>query len=290
MYIVKYIVFSFLFSVSSVSFSQRKVTNDSFQVNTFHSYFHEKVFDEISSEETDPLSVFLSLDPTMSNEKFSRYKNGFEKFCQKLEEKTPKRMDKYLKNIFNEVHKEYLKEYHLNSPLFRTFESGEYDCVSGTALYALVLHTLGIPYIIKETKFHVYLLVWADNRTFLFESTDPASGFISNPIKIDESEKKYLEAGDNGKKYYVFKGTINEKINLQQLSALEYYNMGIASFNDKQILASLDFFEKALKLYDSSRIEEIFKITLEVLEREALFTKSIGLANRYRYYSKVIED
>jgi len=287
----KFIISLFLIFISCFSFSQKKDSPVFIETRPFQNTFQEKIFTQLKTEKVNPLAAFLSLDPTMSDEKYKRVAANFNLFCEKLKaKKQRKKEEKFLKYVFFKVHKKYLREYQLNSPLFKTFELGQYDCVSGTAIYALILHNLNIPYIIKETKFHVYLLTEADDRQVLFETTDPEDGFITALAKIEESEKKYQEDEGRNNNYYVFKSSINEAINLKELSALEYYNMGVASFNQKNIVSSLDFFEKALRLYKSPRIQEIFIRTLEVLEKEAYQSKSIGLANRYRYYSKIIQQ
>lgn len=56
-------------------------------------------------------------------------------------------------------------------------KNGNYNCVTATALYGLLLNDLGIPFSIKETPEHVYLIAYPKSDAILIESTDPLKGY-----------------------------------------------------------------------------------------------------------------
>jgi hypothetical protein len=270
-----YFIISFLF-LSSFSIAQERLDSNDYKRTSLLG----------DNEGINPLNLFLNKTPEQNGDLTKAISNRIDNFCNKLN--THRNKKNFLKYVFYRTHREFLNKYALNSPLYKTFENGNYDCVSGTALFALILEKLNIPYKIKETKFHVYIIANFNNAFQLLETTDPYQGFLDNLDEIRTREKEYLSQTLSAENLYVFKGDIFDEITLTQLAGLEYYNQGIIYFNEKNDLKSLSCFEKALELYKSPRIEEIFKMSLQSLASQVQYSKSVGLAQKYEYYSKLI--
>ncbi|EAY29197.1 hypothetical protein [Microscilla marina] len=157
---------------------------------------------------------------------------------------------KFLKYLFFSTHKKFLKKYEMYQNFSEIFsEEQKYNCVSGTTLYALILQELGYQYSIRETAFHVYLIVHTPNYPkILFDSTDPHHGFLYNPYVVRKRERHYTK--NNQHKF-------NQEITLSQLIGLQYYNQGVHHFNKKIFGKALVKLSKAYQHYPSSRIKAL---------------------------------
>ena len=61
----------------------------------------------------------------------------------------------FWKHVYYKVHRKYLKTYSSPSTLNDVLVTGNYDCLSGTALYAMIFQALGADYQIIETNYHI---------------------------------------------------------------------------------------------------------------------------------------
>lgn len=141
--------------------------------------------------------------------------------------------------------------------------NGVYNCVTATALYAIMLDRLDIPYNIKETPRHVYLIAFPKREQILMESTDPAQGyvyhnddyksmFVQNLRKsklISEQEFKSQDINELFKKYYY----VDKDINLQQLISIHYSNNANTYFEKENIREFQEQIKKASFLYPCPR-------------------------------------
>ncbi len=104
-------------------------------------------------------------------------------------------------------------------------DKGEYDCVTGTIVYALILDKLNIEYEILEFPYHVLIVLNIDGKDIMLEATDPYYGFVTE-------EKDYLERIE----FYKNQSQENaflRKIDLKQLAGLYYYNQAVEEYNSK---------------------------------------------------------
>lgn len=159
--------------------------------------------------------------------------------------------EEWLKDIFYQVHGKLLKRYKNFSAVPDLIKQGNYDCVSGTALYALICELLYIPYSIRETEYHVYLLALVDGKKVLIESTDPVYGFVSEPYTVQSLIKAYQE--DNSSKYKML-SPMNNRVNWAQLAGLQYFNKAVKFYNNTNYQEALSYLDKAMQYYRSSRI------------------------------------
>ena len=171
--------------------------------------------------------------------------------------------EKKIKLIHKEVHSAYLRKYVLANHFADVFTKGEYNCVSATALYALVLQQLDIPYVVKETPTHVFLVAYPASARIALESTDPQVGYIVFNERFKNeyvsqlrkmkliSEREYQTKGVEAlfdEMYFK-----NQDISLKELIALQYYNDGLYLMDEEKWESSLHQFEKGYMLYPSDR-------------------------------------
>lgn len=179
---------------------------------------------------------------------------------------------KKTKIIFNEVHKVFFKVYKLENSFCDIFSKGEYNCVSATALYAIIFSKLGIPYQIKESPRHVYLVIYPATFKIMIETTSPEGGYYQYN---EEFARKYLktlvkekiispEEADTASitrllNIHLF---ASEDISLLQLAGLQYGNFGIYNSEKKNYRLAIEEFKKATYLYPSDRSRSMLKEAL----------------------------
>ncbi len=177
-----------------------------------------------------------------------------------------KDQSRFVKKLFYKIQRDRLTNYANNARLDDLFIGQKnYDCVTGTAVYALVLDELGIDYSIKETDFHVYLLVHLPGKDILLEPTDPINGFIDNPIVIGDRIRAYRNGDAFGSSNNDVLSTSSKVdsystsffrdriISLAELAGLQYYNLATDAFNNGKYTEANSLIEIALTLYPNDR-------------------------------------
>lgn len=195
---------------------------------------------------------------------------------------------KKVKAVFKSTHDSYLKKYELINHFPEIFQTGNYNCVSASALYAMIFDELQIPYVIKETPTHVYLVAYPEAEKILVETTDPTAQYLmlSDKFKseyinqlrknklISEEEYKNFSTAYLFDKYYFSK----DDISMAQLIGIQYMNDAIYLANQNKIEGALQQAEKAYLFYPSERISYL----VSSLMREVLVSQDYSDA---RYIS-----
>ncbi len=181
---------------------------------------------------------------------------------------------KFLHSLFNESHRKFLKHYKPYSQFNEPFESGHYDCLSGTAFFSLMLESLQINYKIIETNYHIFLLVETHEGQVLLETTDRLFGFKTNPLEIDKCLKDYKEnllTASSGKMhYYQFQSRLFREVKSTQLSGLLYINQAVVAYNNREWVQCVYHLEKARFIYDNARVSELTQLLVETISHVEL--------------------
>ena len=175
----------------------------------------------------------------------------------------------FLRLLFTKVHSKFLKNYSEYKPFDELLTRGDYNCLTGTALYALILDYFGYEYKVIETNYHIFILAKTSSGNVLLEATDPQYGFVNNEKLVDEKIREYrqnkvAEASGN-KTYYNFSFQLYHEVDLDELRGLLYYNRAVAAFNEKHIDLSIELLRQATAYYQSERIDEFSNILLQML-------------------------
>ncbi len=225
--------------------------------------------------------------------------NDFTAQMQKKQAKY-KREEAFVKHLFYKVHRKYLKRYRHETNFFELFEKGSYNCVTGTALYALLLDALQIDYTIRETPYHIYMMVYLPQQgvstpdvstpvmpdrdvstlggippsdSVLIETTDP-HGFITDRRAMQEAIQRYqtpsstsqLEAQSETPTFdYAF--AIDERISLRQLAGLSYFNQAVAHYNKQQLPEAVSYLKQAARLYPAKRMEALQALIYQTAQK-----------------------
>lgn len=172
----------------------------------------------------------------------------------------------FLGHVFSRTHNKFLKQYKEYATFNELFSNGTYNCLTGTALYALVLEELGFRYTIIETNYHIFLLAETSEGKILFEATDPLKGFVADDREIVKRIEGYKQntvvQARNDKTYYQFDVKLYNAIDLDELRGLLHYNLAVEALNNGALESSITHLGKAIEKYRSPRIEELSKILL----------------------------
>jgi len=157
----------------------------------------------------------------------------------------------HINKIYMQVQKQFLKKYVPYATLAQTFQTGSFDCLSGSMLYAYVFDQLDIDYQLIEMSFHIYIRVRLENKTLLLESTDPTFGLLTRSWEIEEREKKYRQ--DNVLLADDITPEICREITLEALNGLQWYNKALVHYNNADFLLALDALKASEKHYKGQR-------------------------------------
>lgn len=250
---------------------------------TFHSEYEKVNFKQyIEGEAAQLLDLQLMVDENVSSEAAQEYHSKFTSLVTEAREKLEKSNSdqKYLSWLFYKVHRKVLKNYEQYSPLAEVFEAGDYDCLSATTLYALLLNELGFEARVVETNYHIYLEVLTNKERYLIESTDALNGFVYSQSEINKrlaeyDQKNYLASTNE----YAFDAKIHDAVDLKKLVGLQYYNRAVDTFNSGKILPTLDLLEKSTVFYQSERIVEFGIVLAQAIMDDASIDDELKTAS-----------
>jgi hypothetical protein len=254
------IIFLVLFSifVSSI-FCQYKVSDEDYYLN----------FSSVSFELIDTNEILKN-------------KAKFYNFLKTLEKDVKgKNQKKELKQLYEKIHNAYFVKYAENPEFIEIFRTGQYNCVTASALYTLVFEYFKIPYEIREMPTHVYVLAYPKEHNIVIESTMPAAGVI-------ELQKKEIEALKNSliENKIATKSEVDEKgffnkflkidsiISKNQLNAIQNYNLAVKLCNEKKYVQALDRIIKANDKYNSFQIQGVYEEVLRNLTADEKYMAS----------------
>jgi TolA-binding protein len=127
----------------------------------------------------------------------------------------------------------------------------KYDCVSGTALYALLLDALQINFTIQEMTYHMYLEIPVGNGRVLIESTDPLSGLTLGAEAVAAREAQYRAEEIDPE---VYTQPIQAQIGLTELVGLSHFNAAVHHYNQQQLVAARQHLQQAIQWYPAERM------------------------------------
>jgi hypothetical protein len=189
--------------------------------------------------------------------------------------------EKTLRFINQFVHQSFFTRYEKRNSFSSIFVNGTYNCVSATALFALILDRLSIPYQIRERPEHVYLVAYPSSLKIVLETTSPL-GYIQYSEAYMDRYLDYLvqskvitkdekSAGDQltlfQKYYYSSAG-----ISLLQLAAIQFANYAFYHSNENKLEQALNDERKSAFIYR----DEKSLFMLHYLMNHLLYEDKIG--------------
>ncbi|MEM6845977.1 MAG: hypothetical protein AAF944_00475 [Bacteroidota bacterium] len=201
----------------------------------------------------DLFNKFVTIQSTITAPEIEEQYRALNRTVQHLNQKLKKSRstEQFFKHFFYYVHRNYLKEYQQYATLDNLLKSGKYDCVSGTALYALLLDALHINFSVREMTYHMYLEIPLDGSLAIIESTDPLGGFISTESAVAERLAQYqAEEADPA----IYSQPIQAKVGMDELLGLSYFNTAVFYYNQQQFTAARQCLRQAIHWYPADRM------------------------------------
>lgn len=230
----------------------------------FHSAAERHLFVDLEAGRMDYLGLLIhsydSVPTSLLNEARQKIDQTVNEIKQSgILEKSAKRQSKY---IYKLVHDRFFVKYELTNQFRRVFEGGRFNCVSATAVYALIFQDLGLPYDIIAIPGHVYIVAWPDSDPWVVETTDPKNGIYQiserdkeNYVKVLVNAKMIDPAeydGLSGSQIYnKLMGNKQEVIDLRGLVGIQYANYALYKIDERDFESALNYIEKAMWLYKS---------------------------------------
>lgn len=225
---------------------------------------------------SDPTNLFLKTYSKESGYDAAKVDELINACVQDLKVKVKGQSEaKAIKIIYKEVHQRFFKVYKLQNSFSDVFEKGEYNCVSGSAMYALVFHRMGIPYQILEAPQHVFLMAYPASHKIMIETTSPQNGYytfndayiqrfinymVSSKL-ISQEEKDKSNAADLFNKYY-FK---QNGMSIIELAAAQYANYAVYHLENNEYEAALSEIQKAYYLSPNEKHRYVLRTVLDYL-------------------------
>lgn len=232
----------------------------------FDNNVEEKHYYQLFENNQSAFEVLMSLNSGKSEKEISLDKQMLEFEVNKLKQIpfNEKKKAKYLKEVYGKIHDRFLEKYELQNNFNDIFKNGNYNCVSACAIYAFTLDKLNIPYTIKETPTHVYIVAYPDSEQFLIETTDPLGGFNkfsdnfkSSFVKLLLDTKTISQSDfDNNDfkvlfdKYYF----TNIDLDIKKLTGIQYLNEGLYKLQENEFHKAVKNLEKAYLLYPHEKV------------------------------------
>lgn len=223
----------------------------------------------ITQFESQPFFLLQSLDPGTNI-----YHDNWENLVLQLDKLAEKKKSnvQLLSDIFFYTHNRILKNYTTFASFAGTLSTGNYDCVTGTAVMGLLLDRYDLDYQIIELEEHVYIRGFVENIPFIIESTQPVNGLLVGERKVRNFEKKISEENTEplleplneriGYRTHARKQLKIAEIGLKELAGLQYYNDAVRKFEMGSFDEAYVQLIKGELLYPSPRITQ-FKGLME---------------------------
>ena len=267
-----------LFCFFSVSVLKAQV-NIKFELLEFRNDFERQNFESLSKGDTNYLNILIGASGRIDSNAAAQYSEQLNQIfleldSAKLMRKSTKRI---VKTVFNTVHYRILKKYEILNQFCEIFETGYYNCVSASAVYAYMFARLGVPHSIIETTNHVYVVVYYDEETWIVESTDPQQGFY----EVHEDDYDLYLKGLLAQKLVTQEeldspdrdsivNSINPShpINAARLCRIQYFNQALFDLDDRKTWQALQNALKAYYIYPNDDPDELHLVLATWLEEE----------------------
>jgi hypothetical protein len=208
------------------------------------------------------LRLFIPDQATMKPHKLLQWEARLDAYSRQwLQKKGTISDQQLLEQLFHDVHKQYLKQFTPYAGLQGLLQLGEYNCLSATTFYALILERLGYSYSIVESVNHIVLLVNLPHQQLLLETTDPVKGFISKASEIQERLEEIKKKAP-GAQYYNLNLKVFRTIGLRELAGLQFYNYAAWYYNQRDFVAAASQLRKGQFLYKSERFDKVANLLL----------------------------
>ncbi len=233
----------------------------------FENPVEKEVFLSLGNASQQAVDLFVVIDPGTEQKQIVNAKQFIEGIVAEVRNPIAERktMGKKLEYLQKVLHEKYLLKYQFIVDFPTLIDSGTYNCVTGTALYAFVLEKLGIEFQVYERPNHVYLT--AGTEATIIESTDPKKGVFMPSDRLQKAIARSLIASDLASEQEIAEKSASslfldvylkdEKITIQQLAGLHYKNDALLALEAGEWARARQQSLKSLFLYPCEQNEMV---------------------------------
>jgi len=254
-----------LFTIPTLA--QEKVKSDSlvvlqiidfkngYEKEAFYNYYNDTI------KNIEPL--FFTIKESMNITEYTNSDNRLNEWLANYpeKEKVIKGDKKAVKKFYQATHDKFLDKYVNLATYPDIFAKGEYNCVSASILYGSLLKKLSIPFIVKVSTNHVFLIAFPSTTPTIIETTNPTVGTVIFTDKYKTDYVKQLRAQKLISEQEFKNNSIDE------LFYLNYFDCKTATFS---ALIGAQYYNNGLSLLSNQKFEE----ALPNLQKASLFMSS----------------
>ncbi|MDD2797950.1 MAG: hypothetical protein PHV20_05095 [Bacteroidales bacterium] len=240
----------------------------------YHSDFEKEALSNFVSHGKDTFNLFLAIDEKMTAEEAQQDKTTFSSIFDELNRKKieSRSINKKIKLSYSDVHSRFLQKYNENEYFPVMFQSGTYNCVSASMLYAMVFDRLKIPYKVMASSNHVYLIGNPGSNSIVIETTNPSfekaifnGDFQQQYVNYLRSSKMISELEYKNKSVEeIFEEKFNEvkSAEFHNLPGFQYYNKALTKYQKNEIESAFILCQKAYFFYPDNQVKILLHTTL----------------------------
>lgn len=241
------------------------------------------------------LKPYLSLNNHQENELMIQ---KLERLIYKLEKSRKRKKTDYafLRSIFYKTHTSLLHEYERLATMDETLKTGKFGCLTGTAIYAIILEHFGYKYRIIELPNHVFIHLSLEDTSYVFESTLQFGGFMRTTAEMDKLLKqpwvshrnitKLSTVGEWFTDFQMVSGNY-KVIDLKALAGLQYFNEAAKLYQIKNYVEAMDLAFEAYQLYPSERNDKLMQLIINKILKYDTIGQDIKIQYLDQYVSSI---
>jgi hypothetical protein len=214
----------------------------------------------------------------------------FHEFVHKLETRRGSvKSDKaFIHHLFVKAHQRFFREFQEYTTFADLVSKGNYNCLSGTALFTLLLDHFAIDHHIIETNHHIFILAQTNEGPVLLETTDIANGFVNDPKAIAQRITDYQNARQerlsNSDLYqFEYRKAYRDTVSITGILGLLHYNHSVEAFNRRDFKKAIAHLHHALLLHRSEKLVTF----LDVMYTTILFDDSLQQEVKHNHLEKL---
>ena len=240
----------------------------------FHSEFEKNALLNFVIQKKGTFNLFLAIDENINAEiaqnDFHKYNEVIDELREKKIESKP--INKQIKLAYSSIHSRFLDKYSEVEYFPEIFQTGIYNCVSASMIYALAFDNLKIPYKVMAASNHVYLIANPGEKSVVIETTNP--GF-EKMIFTGEFKQQYVDYLRNSKLISesdirnksveeIFEEKFNEVKNAEfgNLPGFQYYNKALTKLQNNDTDEAFELCQKAYFFYPDQQVKVLLYNTL----------------------------
>lgn len=270
------------------------------QKSTYEAQYCQTPYEKEILQKTDatPLELWMAAGALASKERTAIAKAKLDACIEEF--KSSKSMlaseAKQIKALRSMIQERFLLKYKMMAAFPNLFEGGGYNCVTATALFAMVMEQLEIPYSIQELPSSVNLIAYPDTKAIAIEMTNTdnlpnmperkvASGLgVLVELHLITTED-ILREGPVPLYDRYYRNT--KAITLSQLAGFQYYNNAVVAFEALLYEKSYDEICKSGMLYQENKVEYVRTELLFNLLSESKFNRLKDIAYLVDYANRM---